>query len=333
MFKHVTAEFPTKGRKAKIAFIADAPGDEEIRENHPLVGPSGRIFNSIMRTAGIDREECLVTYVFDEKPDDDDVVPWLKDEVRVADNFARLKAEIDRAKPNVIVPLGSTALWAFTGQTSISSYRGAVSAATRIVPGAKLVPTFPADLIMRQWKLLPVVVGDFIKAAREAERGPEIIYPHIDLYIPETIEEVDAFCTECLNAERLTCDIETGWGQITCIGLAPSADKAMCIPFIDPRSVDKSYWPTDEAEFLAWKAVAKVLASPVKKIFQNGLYDVFWLWYVYRLPVYGYDEDTRIMHHVLYPELAKSLEQMAASYTDIGVYKIWGHHRTEKRDA
>src|SRR5690606_31047296 len=102
---------------------------------------------------------------------------WFKEQVRVDEAFARLNEELTRAGPNVIVPLGSSALWGFTGNDTIKNFRGAVTPATRIVPGAKLLPTMHPAAVLRAWHWLTLVVGDFIKAAAEAELGPKLIYP------------------------------------------------------------------------------------------------------------------------------------------------------------
>lgn len=331
-----------------IAFVGEAPSDEEVSNRieigrdkagkrlykadpQPFVGPSGRLFNSILRAANLDREDFLITNVFDEQAPENEVGPWLRDEALIKRNFDRLAGELQRFRPRVVVPLGSTALWAFTGRSAIGDFRGSVLPSTRIVPGVKLLPTFHPAAVMRSYKLLPLVTSDFIKAQAEAKLGPKITYPDVTLLVEPSLADVKAFCKDCLKAKLLSTDIETGWGQITSIGFAPTADLAMNIPFIDLRKPNKSYWGSLEEECQAWFAVQEVLESEVPKLGQNFTYDAAWLWVKMHIRCRNYQRDIRLLHHALYPELPKSLGSMAASYTRFGAWKHWGYGGTEDK--
>ena len=48
---------------AKLIYIAQNPGSEEVKEGIPLVGPSGRVFNRQLAEAGIRRSELFITNV------------------------------------------------------------------------------------------------------------------------------------------------------------------------------------------------------------------------------------------------------------------------------
>lgn len=321
----------------KLAFIGEAPSDEELIAKTPLVGPSGRVFNAMLRNANIERDEVFITNVFDEKADDNDVekAGWLKDEVRVQEAFARLNEELGRAQPNVIVPLGGTALWAFTGNKGITNFRGAVTPAEQIVPGAKLVPTLHPAAVLRSWHWMPIVVGDMVKAAAEAAAGPRIVYPKVQLLIEPSLDDIRRFVPECLASPKLSVDIETGWGQIRSIAFAPREDLAMSIPFIDLRRPSKSYWPTPGQEFAAWRLVQEMCESPVPKVGQNFMYDIIWLYMKHGIGVRNYRYDTRLRHKVLYPEQPADLATMSGSYTRIGSYKWRGgkYQKETKKDG
>lgn len=331
--KHVPPQRPAKNPTA-IMFVGEAPGSDEVIKGQPFVGPSGRIFNSILRAANMERDEFHVTNVFDQKAPDNDVTEWMKDDEIVAYNFERLNKEIAEAQPSVIVPLGSTALWAFTEQKKISTFRGATVKATRLVPGAKLLPTYHPQAVQRDWRLLPIVTGDFMRAAKEAEIGPQFVYPKRTLLIEPTVDDVWEYTETCMGAEKLSVDIETGWGQVTCIAFAPTPYEAMCIPFMDMRKPNRSYWPSVDDEVSAWKAVKKVCEYPVPKIGQNFVYDLIWMREKYGIDMRNYQHDTRLKHKVLYPELPADLASMNATYTKIGAYKHWGGHwQKEKKDG
>lgn len=324
---------PPSATPCKLALLGEAPSYEECIDLKPFVGPAGEELNRLLRAAGISRDECLVTNVFDEQAPDNDAAAWMKDKDRLERNFSRLQAEFEQYAPTVIVPLGATALWALTGTDAIAKHRGATASATRIVPGHKIVPTFHPSHVMRYRKMFPVVVKDLMKAVAEADKGSKVIRPKVQLLVDPEVADVAAFASECMESDLLAVDIETGWGQITCIGFAPTPTRAMCIPFLDTRKgLSRSYWRTVEEEVIAWEWAQRILNSPTPKVFQNGLYDIAWL-RRYGLSVVNYAEDTRLLHHALYPELPKDLAFMGATYTDLGQWKTWGGKvNKEKRD-
>lgn len=337
---------------ARIVFVGEAPSNEELEQGKPFVGPAGRIFNSILRVAGMNRAEFGVTNVFDEKLPENSIKHWVvpSKEAKAAKidtippiaggylhpdhrgHLDRLAREIKEWQPNVIVPLGGTALWAFTGQTGITSYRGTVMPATLLTPGAKLVPSFHPQAVQYQWKLFTVVVRDFLKAYQEANRGPEIIYPERRLYIEPTLADLVAWEPLLVNTDLLSVDVETYADQITCISFAPSVRDAYVIPFFDKRNVDRNYWRTVFDEATAWKFVRRVLASPVPKLGQNFTYDTYRLLGKYHIAPRNYLHDTRLLHHAIYPELPKDLGFMGSSYTSQGAWKHWGKKGDKKDD-
>lgn len=313
-----------------IAIVGEAPGEEEEDRGVPFVGPSGRLLSSLLRVAGIDREEVWIGNVFEYKAPDNNVEPWIRGP-EGEEAVARLGEEMDKARPNVIVALGATALWAMTGSAQIGRDRGALTLATRAGAGRKVLPTFHPAFLFKQWKLLPVVVGDLVKAGREAET-PELELPRRRFLVDPTLAEVRGFLSECYHADPLSVDIETGWGQIRSIQFAPSEEEAITVPFIDLRRPDKSYWRSLEDEVEVWRAVGDLLASPVPKVGQNFPYDLYWLMKA-GFPVYNYREDTRLMHAALYPELPKSLAFMGASYGRQGSWKYIAKKEGKRDDT
>lgn len=331
--KPTLSYIPPSG-KAKIAFVGGSPTLEETIKGQPMSGPSGRVFNGILRSAGIDRDECYIGHVFD-RPLDEGL---LQSENYIAEQTARLNNELTAVAPNVIVPLGGEALYAFTGSKNIKNFRGAVTAATYIMPGAKLVPSFDPDNVRKAWHLLSISQGDYVKAADEADRGSGITYPKVNLLIEPTIEDIRKFVPLCLASPKLSVDIETGWGQITAIAFAPDETVAMSMPFVDLRKANKSYWMNATSEFEAWRLVGEIGKSDVPKLGQNFMYDIMWLYHKHGVPMRNYRFDTRIRHKTMYPELPADLATMSASYTRIGSYKGWGGRYqsatdTSKKDA
>lgn len=350
---HVPPQYPSHV-PCKLAFVGEAPSDEELEKGIPFVGPAGRIFDAMLRTANLERSEYMVTNVFDEQLPDNEVFNWcatLKEareggfsklppigsagflRPEYHSHLSRLEAELMDVRPTVVVPLGGTALWAFTGDATVGSHRGAVTPATRIVPGMKMVPTYHPSYIQKQWMFFSVVVGDFEKALYEASRGPQIFFPKRELFIEPSLADLDRWTEKLLASDLLSVDIETGWGQITCIGFAPDAERAIVVPFVDIRKPNKSYWKTPDEELRAWFWVKEIMESDVPKLGQNfGGYDAYWFVNKMGIGPRNYLHDTRLMHHALYPELPKSLEFLGANYTEQGAWKSWAKRKKEKKD-
>ena len=115
-------------RRATALFVGEQPGNEEDLTGKPFVGPAGRIFDSALEEAGINRQQTYVTNVvkhfkweprgkrrIHKKPNSQEINacrPWLE-------------AEIAVVKPQVVVALGATAAQALLGaQFRVTKNRG-----------------------------------------------------------------------------------------------------------------------------------------------------------------------------------------------------------------
>jgi uracil-DNA glycosylase family 4 len=324
----VKSQHPTQPFNG-IAFVGDVPSMEEIeRSPHtPFSGArNGKLFNAMLRLAGIDRAASFVGYVYNTQYPD----PLER---------KRLWWELENLRPNIIVALGETAFSLLTGFSGLANYRGATLSATstHLNPNAvprewKVLGTYhPADL-PRQWKMFPVVTRDFAKALIESD-WPEVRYPKRRLLLEPNLSDLEAWKPKLLAAPLLSIDIETGWGMLRSIGFAPSEEESLVVPFIDLRETSKSYWETPGEELQAWRFVEEILRSPVPKLGQNYAgYDFLFLFKRYRLFTRNLAHDTRILHHALFPELPKGLGFMQGSYSEQGAWKGFGG-REEKRDA
>lgn len=239
-----------------------------------------------------------------------------------AHELERLGDELVELDPNLIVCLGNSALWALGGKTGVSKLRGTTSVSSHTVSGFKLLAAYHPAAVLRQWELRPVTVLDLAKAKREAE-FPEVRRPACEIWIEPTVEDIERFINEHITGSQvLSVDIETAGNRITCIGFSPRPDIALVVPFDDHRRKDRNYWETGSLERRVWEVVRGVLANPtIPKLFQNGLYDIAFLWRAYGIKVYGATHDTMLLHHALQPESLKSLGFMGSVYTDHGPWK------------
>lgn len=247
----------------------------------------------------------------------------------------RLGDELVSIDPNLIVCLGNSALWAMAGKTGVSKLRGTTSISSHTASGFKLLAAYHPAAVLRQWELRPTTVIDLMKAKREAE-FPEVRRPACEIWIEPTLEDINEFRERFIrDCSVLSVDIETSGNQITCIGFAPSGQRAIVIPFADGRAKNRSYWKNDSDESAAWRIITDILTDrTTAKLFQNGLYDIAFLWRAYGIKVYGATHDTMLCHHALQPESLKSLAFMGSVYTDHGAWKSERKFGTTiKRDA
>jgi uracil-DNA glycosylase len=104
---------------AKIMFVGEQPGNQEDLEGRPFAGPAGKLLDTALVEAGVDRKKVYVTNAvkhfkweprgkrrIHKKPNSSEIAacrPWLD-------------AEIAALQPKVIVCLGATAAQALLGR-------------------------------------------------------------------------------------------------------------------------------------------------------------------------------------------------------------------------
>jgi uracil-DNA glycosylase len=252
---------------------------------------------------------------------------------RYIPELERLADEIAAVDPNLIVCLGNTPLWALAGTTGISKVRGTTRLSTHTATGYKLLPTYHPAAVLRQWELRPTTLADLTKAKREAE-FPEVRRPECEIWIEPTLEDLDEFERLYFTAGSiLAVDIETTGNRITCIGFSASNGVALVVPFDDTRRKGRSYWNTTKDEVAAWGFVRSVLGNKsYRKVFQNGLYDISFLYRSMGIKVLGAEHDTMLLHHALQPESLKGLGFLGSVYTDFGSWKQERRTTTIKKD-
>ena len=320
----------------KIAVVGEAWGEEEERTGKAFTGPSGRVLRGLLRQAGIDPADCLLTNVFNQRPPRNDVesfcgprataLPHWNELTRgkfVREEFFpelnRLFAELTKFQPDCIIALGNTALWALCKKNGIKKFRGTPMLSWGGV--WKVVATWHPSAVQRQWTLRPIALADISKAKRVAAI-PELKRPRREVWIKPTLRDLEDFYdAHIAPAASLSVDIETAHGQITEIGFAPNAHLALVVPFYSREQADGNYWRSHADEVLAWRWVKQVLHT--KPCFgQNFLYDVDYLWRTVGIPVLKACDDTMLLHHALQPELEKGLGFLASVYTDEPSWKM-----------
>ena len=115
-------------RTAQVMLVGEQPGDAEDLAGHPFVGPAGKLLDTALEEAGIDRRKVYVTNVVKHFKWE----PRGKRRIHAKPNAAEigacrpwLETEIGLVKPHVLVCLGATAAQALLGRAfKVSKQRG-----------------------------------------------------------------------------------------------------------------------------------------------------------------------------------------------------------------
>jgi uracil-DNA glycosylase len=120
--------FGEGGRRARVMFVGEQPGNEEDLTGKPFVGPAGRLLDSALEEAGIDRKQTYVTNVvkhFKWEPRGKRRIHKKPNSTEIAACRPWLEAEVAVVKPDVIVALGATAAQSLIGpQFRVTKQRG-----------------------------------------------------------------------------------------------------------------------------------------------------------------------------------------------------------------
>lgn len=247
----------------------------------------------------------------------------------------RLGDEILASDPNLLVCLGNSALWAMAGRTGITKLRGTTCVSSHTVSGYKCLLTYHPSAVTRQWELRPTTVIDLAKARYE-NQYIEVRRPPVEIWIAPDLQDIQTFISNYITngCDLLSVDIETSGNQITTVGWATGPSLALVIPIHDDRTKAGSYWATKELELQCWELIRQVLENPeIPKLFQNGVYDIAFLWRSVGIGVRGALHDTMLLHHALQPEALKGLGYLGSIYTNHGPWKSEHKESTIKRDA
>lgn len=156
LYRNATQTVFGEGSKsARLIFIGEQPGDREDTEGRPFVGPAGKLLDTALIEAGIDRDEVYVTNAvkhfkwtergkrrLHKKPSSREIAacrPWLNSEIEVL-------------QPRGLVCLGATAAQALLGPTfRITKRRGEILSAAAVFDGHAewIMATYHPSAVLR----------------------------------------------------------------------------------------------------------------------------------------------------------------------------------------
>lgn len=320
-----------------IFILGEAPGKDEEFLGVPFIGTSGQELRKMLKEADIDFDSCSVSNVFLTRPTDNKIENFCVKKAEADYDFPpplsqgkyfrkdllpnreRVYEEIKSSGASIVLALGNTACWALLDKTGISAIRGAVTKSPYV--SAKIIPAYHPAAVLRNWELRHTTIVDFQKAKRESEQK-DILYDEVQICIEPSLKDLQEFYNRAVSSPYFSYDIETkpSRRQILCVGFGLGGI-SLCCPFVDRRRVDYSYWPTVQDEVTAWNFVRAMFQLPARKITQNGLYDITWLWKEIGLYPRGDSEDTMLFHHSMFPEMTKGLDFLGSIYANLPAWK------------
>lgn len=327
---------------ARIMIVGECPDERAAYEGRPFCGNSGFELTRMLQEAGITRTSCFLTYLVNERPPKSEVESYMalkkKDITEahsalhdklvlppVIEGYQKLISDIEAVKPNIIIALGNTALWALTQKWGIMKWRGSCleyHSTSGFV--CKVIATYSPTQVFRNWASRGIVVRD-LRRARAESTSPTYERPDYRFIVRPTYEQVMGVLDSLFERLQsgagpmpLSVDIETRAGHIACIGLAWSALDAICIPLMAVES-PKGYWTEDQEFEIWWKLYNLLRDGRVEVIGQNFLYDAqyFYRWGCF-IPNLVWD--TMTGQHVCFATMKKGLDFLSSMYCSYHVY-------------
>lgn len=321
---------------AKLMIIGDAPSYQDTASGKAFTGTAGKLLDHMLLDAGIRRSDCWLTNVskYEVPPNTGKKkIPFAlrakMAEVDVSQQLAELQEEINGVKPNCILALGNTPLWALSGKTKIGSYRGSILYGM----GCKFVPTYnpahlswqAADIEFKGYWNRQIMLFDF-KRAKHQSSFPEVILPTRHIEICHNSAQLADFRNRYRGKKiRMGTDIEAhGTGLPACIGLSFDKSHGIAVPFWNEGGL--SNIPNSDMVQI-WIILAEMLWEN-EIVGQNFNYDrdkIKRLGFVIRKLV----SDVMLKAFAINPELPKGLAYNTSIYTEEPFYKDEGmYHGT-----
>lgn len=314
-------------RDAKIMFVGEAPGDNEMKTGVPFSGGSGDLLNRMLGNPriDIDRSKCFFTNVCHIQPQGkkkNDFSWFFSAEgmPHLQEGIIRLMADVREIRPNLVIALGAVPMYVLTKKgtyksgkvTGIDKWRGSILESV-LAPGQKVIPTYHPAFLLRSWDHKAVAELDLARCAGDA-LFPELRLPERTLYLNPQGQERRELMASFLDTDELSVDIESTRTdqRLICCAFSDRPDRALVIHAASREDLDD---------------IARMVASPCDKVMQNGQFDYTILTENHGMEVVGFGEsiyegdkfvrvrgwDTMLAHHSLYLESAGGDDEYSAA--------------------
>ncbi len=252
--------------------------------------------------------------------------------IDIGQHLQELQVELNSLKPNLVIAIGNTALWALSGKLGIQDYRGSILYGM----GCKFIPTYnPRHLswqaedveFIGYWNR-QVILHDLRRCAEEAQ-SKELKLPQRTLHIARNSYDLYEFKRQYAKGfTELSVDIESAGSCIpVCVGLAFNRKHGITIPLWNQDGI--STIPTSDL-VNCWRILAEMLWE-FNIIGQNFNYDrdkLKRLGFIIRF----LKSDTMMKAFAINPELPKGLAFNTSIYTREPFYKNEGMYEGKLED-
>lgn len=318
---------------AKLFILGEAPTHYDTDSGMPFSGPAGKELDRLCFDAGISRDNCWLSNVCKYEVSSNQPGKKIPFSIRaknsgidMEEQLHDLQEEINQLKPNCILALGGTALWALSGKTKIGYHRGSIMHGM----GSKFVATYhPAHLLYQlaggefkgYWNR-QIMIFDF-KRAKYQSGFPEFILPSRTLEICRNSAQLAEFRKLYKDKTQMAVDIEAnGTCLPVCIGLSLVKYHGMTVPLWNCDGISNI---PDSDMVQIWLILSEMLYEK-DIIGQNFNYDrdkIKRLGFVIRRLA----SDTMLKAHAINPELPKGLAFNTSLFTEEPFYKDEGMYK------
>lgn len=302
-------------------FITDSAQSEDFKTNYALSGYSGTLLRGMCRSHGLDFDNqfwktSLIKDVVPKATEDDETLL-----AAMVSNYSPLLVEeINALNPHLLIPLGELSFKFLTGISGIRKFRGSVvnpSALIGLHETRKVMPVLgPYPYLYQEYRQRVISGIDIGKISKHLNANP-IPDNFFNIWVCESSSALRNFLDRSYKDDAiLVFDIETFAGIPSCISFCFDGFESVCIPFLD-KSIDR------DNRVLMMDLVARILASPIKKVNQNIKYD----WKIlerWGFKVNNVIGDTMLAASTLYCEFPKNLGFLTSIYTDLPYFKDEG---------
>lgn len=342
---------------ASILFVGEGPGEEEEKTGRPFAGPAGQLFDRLLLAAGIDRSTTRVTNIVRCRPIDKSAARTYRGMVFYGNRAPTeeevyvcaptyLEEEIRKTQPNIIVPVGNTALHYLLDEYKVLQYGqsadGMFTPQLEKNPGkisnimaargvetwnskysCKQIPIIHPSALLRGAKQTNVTIED-LKRIKEAAKTKTVQTRQQGHYVVvDSWDMVDWVIQRLEAVDEFSFDVETtgfDWmrDRLICVGFSWQSTTGVSVRLIDEQG--QQLFNDSQRSLFISKMNEIFQNKQKKKIGFNLKFDAHHLMsYGIAYPRNSYD--AMLAHHMLDSETEHSLKTLAWIYTDMGGYE------------
>jgi len=306
--------FPAIEVTYKLAIVGDCP---ETNDQSAFSGSAGSLLSAALQQSNAMTSACFKGNIVQMSCPYNDITRLHKSSGDYLDGVEKLTEDLQTFQPNCVLIAGKEALKIAGISHSYRDYRGSLfECKLQDSPffGYKCLATIPPHTLFREFDMMPLFAFDVARAVEES-KNPQLHLPERIFNLQPSKHEVIDWCRNARAEKQLvSIDIEGRVSSgVSCIGLSTHPLRAIIIPLAD--------WD-NSTQIEVMREFALLMSDPtVPKVLQNGLYDWFVLFWLWRFSINNIRHDTMIGFWELYPELPKSLALQTSLLTKEPYYK------------